>query len=666
MRKQLLKHCCAVFLAGFIALLLLPQAAQAQSKEAYVVKSSDKKTLTFYYDDQKSSRAGSNVWGIEETKEVYGYICPAWSGAWNTTESEVTTAVFDASFKNYLPKSTEDWFSYFENLKKIEGLTNLNTSEVTTMRGMFYDCLSLTSLDLSNFKTENVQYMSYMFYGCSSLTSLDLSNFKTENVQNMSEMFRGCNSLQNIYCNNTWTCSQSWRMFSGCTNLKGAVVYNSSKVDASMANPETGYFTKKVREAYVVKSSDKKTLTFYYDDQKSSRTGSNVWGIEETKEEYGYIYPAWSGTWKTTESEVTTAVFDASFKNYLPKSTENWFSYFENLKKIEGLTNFNTSEVTTMRRMFVGCSSLTSLDLSNFKMENVQNMSSMFSGCESLTSLDLSNFKTENVQNLSEMFYGCKSLTSLNLSNFKTENVQDMSLMFYGCSNLTSLNLSNFKTENVQNMSSMFRGCSSLTSLNLSNFKTENVQNMSSMFYGCKSLTSLNLSSFKTENVQNMSEMFEGCSSLTSLNLSNFNTENVKYMSGMFRFCSSLTSLNLSNFNTENVQNMSSMFYGCNSLQNIYCNNTWTCSQSGEMFSGCTSLQGAVDYDSSKTDASMANPETGYFTKKGITGVATATTEANASIQTIYSTDGRRLNELQRGLNIVRMSNGTTQKILRK
>ena len=64
MKKQLLKHFCAVFLAGFMALLLLPQAAQAQSKEAYVVKSSDKKTLTFYYDTKKSSRTGT-VWGIE-------------------------------------------------------------------------------------------------------------------------------------------------------------------------------------------------------------------------------------------------------------------------------------------------------------------------------------------------------------------------------------------------------------------------------------------------------------------------------------------------------------------------------------------------------------------------------------------------------------------------
>ena len=118
MRKQLLKHCCAVFLAGFIALLLLPQAAQAQSKEAYVVKSSDKKTLTFYYDDQKSSRMGSNVWGIEETKGVNGYIYPAWSGTWTMPESEVTTAVFDASFKNYRPKSTWSCFFNIENLEK--------------------------------------------------------------------------------------------------------------------------------------------------------------------------------------------------------------------------------------------------------------------------------------------------------------------------------------------------------------------------------------------------------------------------------------------------------------------------------------------------------------------------------------------------------------------
>ena len=137
-------------------------------------------------------------------------------------------------------------------------------------------------------------------------------------------------------------------------------------------------------------------------------------------------------------------------------------------------------------------------------------------------------------------------------------------------------------------------------------------------------------------------------------------------MSNMFYGCKSLSSLNLSSFNTEKVQDMSKMFIDCSSLQTIYCNNTWTSAESMQMFLFCEKLKGAVPYDASKIDVSMANPETGYFTKKEGTGVTTVTTDGDANIQAIYSTDGKRLNELQHGLNIVRMSNGTTQKILHK
>ena len=38
--------------------------------------------------------------------------------------------------------------------------------------------------------------MSYMFYDCNSLTNLNLSNFNTQNVTDMSWMFIGCNSLK--------------------------------------------------------------------------------------------------------------------------------------------------------------------------------------------------------------------------------------------------------------------------------------------------------------------------------------------------------------------------------------------------------------------------------------------------------------------------------------
>ena len=58
-------------------------------------------------------------------------------------------------------------------------------------------------------------------------------------------MFSGCAALTTINCNTTWQCRESEKMFAGCTKLKGAVAYDKNKVDAKMANPETGYFTAK-------------------------------------------------------------------------------------------------------------------------------------------------------------------------------------------------------------------------------------------------------------------------------------------------------------------------------------------------------------------------------------------------------------------------------------
>ena len=71
-----------------------------------------------------------------------------------------------------------------------------------------------------------------------------------------------------------------------------------------------------------------------------------------------------------------------------------------------------------MKKMFSGCSSLTSLDLSHFDTQNVEVMIEMFKNCESLTSLDISNFQTQNVENMKGMFAGCKKLTYLDISGF--------------------------------------------------------------------------------------------------------------------------------------------------------------------------------------------------------------------------------------------------------
>ena len=110
---------------------------------------------------------------------------------------------------------------------------------------MFFNCLTLTSLDLKNFNTQNVTNMEQMFANCEALISLDLKNFDTQNVTDMRKMFSGCAALTTINSNTAWQCPESENMFAGCTKLKGAVAYDQNKGDAKMANPETGYFTAK-------------------------------------------------------------------------------------------------------------------------------------------------------------------------------------------------------------------------------------------------------------------------------------------------------------------------------------------------------------------------------------------------------------------------------------
>ena len=296
------------------------------------------------------------------------------------------------------------------------------------------------------------------------------------------------------------------------------------------------------------------------------------------------------------------------------------------LKSID-LSNFNTSNVTNMNGMFWGCSSLASLDLKTFNTSKVTDMNNMFAECSNITELDLSNFDTSNVTTMGNpysygyggMFRNCKSLKKLNVSSFNTSKVKYMSNMFQGCSSLTSLDLSNFDTSNVTAMASMFATCTNLTSLNLTSFNTSKVTNMQGMFYGCGSLTTLDLSNFNTSKVTLTNNMFYGCSNLTTLDLSSFNTSNVTNMNDMFSGCSSLVNLNLSSFNTSNVTNMYSMFAFCKNIKTIYVSDLWNTSNvtsSSLMFHSCTSLSGAVSYDNTKTDISMANYTTGYLTYK--------------------------------------------------
>ena len=86
---------------------------------------------------------------------------------------------------------------------------DVDTSNVTNMGNMFYNCSALTSLDLSGWDTSKVTNMYNMFYDCRSLTSLDISGWNISNVTNMSNMFYGCSNLSDTLTIRMVGCSQT-------------------------------------------------------------------------------------------------------------------------------------------------------------------------------------------------------------------------------------------------------------------------------------------------------------------------------------------------------------------------------------------------------------------------------------------------------------------------
>ena len=337
-------------------------------------------TLTFYCDNQRSSREGTTYDLNTEN------IAPDWLEHQET----ITKVVFDISFANARPTTAFRWFGRFKSLMEIQGISNLNTSEVTDMRAMFDSCDKLSSLNVSHFETRNVTKMDYMFSGCSSLTNLDVSNFDTRNVISMERMFARCKKLTVLDVSNFDTRNVTFmiNLFEGCndltnlilgsqfvsiesTNVSAAFIWsdNLSKVTftgdipssinnkffegvGTENNPATldvpeqykanyaakfdgnkfygGYFQLNgsdvnppivEAEPYVVYNDG--VLTFYCDNQRSSRQG-------ETYDLNTNITPSWLIIFNHISK--AKVIFDSSFSNAMPVSTFAWFRGLKYLK----------------------------------------------------------------------------------------------------------------------------------------------------------------------------------------------------------------------------------------------------------------------------------------------------------------------------------------------
>ena len=368
----------------------------------------------------------------------------------------IKSVIFDKSFNEYALTSLKGFFQECGNLETISGLDYLNTENVTDMSDMFNNCTILPSLDLSNFNTAkvtimynmfknckklsslnlsesfntvNVTNMSSMFYGCSQLSSLDLSNFNTEKVKYMPAMFYGCNKLSSLTLSNfnTENVTDMSYMFSGCQKLSSLTLsnFNTAKV-TNMSS-------------------------MFSDCQELSSLNLSNFNTAKVTNMSCMFYKCQKLPSLDLSNFNTAKVTDMSYMFY-------------GCKKLSSLTlseSFNTVNVTNMSTMFNGCSQLSSLDISNFNTENVTYMYNMFENCNNLSSLDLSNFNTAKVTDMSYMFYGCSTLQTIYVSdNFVVTGITNNSYkkdLFTDCKALkgalpaydptkTSSDYANYKT----------------------------------------------------------------------------------------------------------------------------------------------------------------------------------------------------------------------------
>ena len=594
----------ALFPLMLLMLLLLPAgmvAQKAASSSKYIATyESSTQTLTFKKNVGETLPENS-AW--VEDKQTVATINK------NLGNGTIVHIVFDKSFSTYTPTSLRRFFEDLTKLETITGLEYLNTENVTDMGHMFYNCSSLTSLDVTHFNTENVTDMSYMFSDCSSLTSLDVTHFNTAKVTDMIAMFYSCSSLTSLDVThfNTENVTKMYSMFYSCSSLTSLDVthFNTAKV----------------------------TNMIYMFYNCSSLTSLDV----------------------------------THFNTANVKVMSYMFSSCSSLTSLD-VRNFNTANVMNMNGMFSYSVALTSLYLTNFNTEKVTNMEDMFSGCKALTTIYASSkFVTTRVTKSSGMFNKCEKLKgeevwtkdkATDKTYAKIEGgyfsraiprvkYADGTLTFFLTSKET-LGENEYELNSGKNLPEWVKHTFSITKVvfdtsfanarptscykwffwceklnqveGIKNLNTKEVTDMADMFYECRALSLLDVSGFNTEKVTDMSGMFYECISLKLLDVAKFNTANVKSMSNMFYRCNNLDLLNVTNFNTANVTNMQGMFYSCPALTTIYASDKFVTGQvtdGSNMFSNCINLKGFIDCknNSDKTDHTYANYKTGYFTK---------------------------------------------------
>ena len=361
------------------------------------------------------------------------------------------SALTSLDVTNFNTANVKNMSYMFSNCSALLSLdvANFNTAKVTDMSYMFSSCVALTSLYLTNFNTEKVTNMGQMFSGCQALTTIYASSkFVTTQVSDSRFMFYNCKKLKGE---------------EECTNDKAT--------DKTYAKIEGGYFSGGIPRVKYADGTltfflaSKETLG---ENEYELNSGKNLpeWvkkhslGITKVvfDTSFANARPTSCYMWFYLCGNLNQV---EGIKNLNTKEVTDMAGMFCKCRDLSSLdvSGFNTEKVTDMSEMFYECISLKLLDVAKFNTANVKSMSNMFNNCQNLASLNVTNFNTANVTNMQGMFSGCPALTTIYASDkFVTTNVETGSNMFFNCiklkgfidyknnSDKTDHNYANYKT----------------------------------------------------------------------------------------------------------------------------------------------------------------------------------------------------------------------------
>ena len=316
-------------------------------------------------------------------------------------------------------------FSSCSSLTSLD-VTHFNTANVTNMSTMFYNCSKLTSLDVTHFNTAKVTNMYSMFRNCLALTTIYASSkFVTTLVSDSRFMFYNCEKLKG---------EEEWK--------------NDKATDKTYAKIEGGYFSRAIPRVKYADGTltfflaSKETLG---ENEYELNSGKKL--PEWVKHTFSITKVVFDTSFANARPTSCYKWFFwceklnqvEGIKNLNTKEVTDMADMFYECRDLSLLdvSGFNTGKVTDMSGMFYECISLKLLDVAKFNTANVKSMSNMFYRCNNLDLLNVTNFNTANVTNMQGMFYSCPALTTIYASDkFVTGQVTDGSNMFSNCINL--------------------------------------------------------------------------------------------------------------------------------------------------------------------------------------------------------------------------------------